>query len=99
MNQASRAAVAGRFDRLVVPLHQPLGVGEEPSFSASARPGEEDFGLDRPRAGWPLDLRAVLPERGRLGLERRAPPASRASAARATDAAFGPPTAGFWPNA
>ncbi len=62
------ARVAGRFDRLVVPLEQPLGVGEA-AVLLGVRGGrqEEHLGADVLRAQLPgLDLGAVLPPGRRL---------------------------------
>jgi hypothetical protein len=64
------ARVAGRVERLVVPLQQPLRVGEMPVL-LDVRGGrhQEDLGLDvlRPQLAG-ADLRAVAPERRRLEL-------------------------------
>jgi hypothetical protein len=61
-----RARVAGRIDRLIVPLHEPMGVGVR---AVLLRRGggrqEEHLGL----AGGRRRLRCAAPERGGLGLE------------------------------
>jgi hypothetical protein len=66
------AAVAGRFDRLVVPLQQPLGVGEGAVLlGVGGRGQQEDLGgdlLGAQLAG--LDLRPVAPEAGRFDLDQ-----------------------------
>ncbi len=91
-------AIAGRIDGLVVPLQEPLRVGEAAFFFRGGGGGnEEDFGFDlgRGRAG-----RIVLPERRRFPSRTSpAPPAIAACAGRRGAApALGPPPAGFWPN-
>ena len=75
------AAVVGRVEGLVVPLQQPLRVGQGAVFLRGGRRGdEEDLGLD---VGRRRAVRVVLPEDGALRLEpveRR--PASRGCAGR-----------------
>src|SRR5207248_7744795 len=58
------AAVAGRLDRLVMPLQEPLRVGEGAVLLDVGRGGEEeDLGLDVPwRHLARLDLRSRAPE-------------------------------------
>src|ERR1043166_260063 len=65
-----RAAVLLRLDRLPVPLQQPLRVREGPVLLGVRRGGEEeDLRLDLLRLELArLDLRAVVPEGGRLDL-------------------------------
>jgi hypothetical protein len=65
-----RARVARRVERLVAPLHEPLGL-REGALLLQVRGGghEEHLGLDVLRAELAvLDLRHVLPERRRLDL-------------------------------
>src|SRR5664280_3165410 len=59
------AGVARRFDRLVVPLKHPLGLGERAVLlDMGSRREEEELGADVLRAQLSGgDLRAVLPER------------------------------------
>ena len=99
MNQLA-AAVAGRIDRLLVPLQQALRVGERPVLLGVAGGGkEEDLGADvvgrsSPRSTSGESFQNVAVSTSTMS--RTTSHFSFASAgARAAHSA--PPTAGFWP--
>ena len=101
MNHRSERAVARRLDRLVAPLQQPLGVGERAVLLGVGGGGQQEhLGADVLRAHLArLDLRRVVPERRRLGLDEVAhhEPLELAPSPRAAAPPLAEPTAGFSP--